>query len=283
VFGVLLRNFTEVQLIQVIQGAAVTTMILNIVALWKQEARDPSRTSGTSPQPGFWAAWQAFTSGNHARRRLVAVALGTAGFSMQDVLLEPYGGQILGLTVGQTTGLTALLAVGGLTGFLTAARQLDRGADPYRVAALGALVGVFAFAAVILAAPLMSVPAFAVGVALIGLGGGLFAHATLTAAMSMARESQIGLALGIWSAVQATAAGAAIALGGILRDVIAGPAVRGEFGVALASPATGYGVVYNIEIVLLFATLVAIGPLVRISHQQPERSRASFGLAEFPG
>ena len=37
----------------------------------------------------------------------------------------------------------------------------------------------------------------------------------------------------------------------------------GLFGPLLAHPATGYTVVYNIEIVLLFATLVAIGPLVR--------------------
>ena len=44
----------------------------------------------------------------------MAVGLGTAGFSMQDILLEPFGGQILGLSVGETTGLTALLAGGML-------------------------------------------------------------------------------------------------------------------------------------------------------------------------
>jgi hypothetical protein len=38
-------------------------------------------------------------------------------FSMQDVLLEPYGGQVLGMSVGATTKLTATLALGGLLGF----------------------------------------------------------------------------------------------------------------------------------------------------------------------
>ena len=33
------------QLIQVVQGAAVVTMVLNWSALWKQEARDPRRTA----------------------------------------------------------------------------------------------------------------------------------------------------------------------------------------------------------------------------------------------
>ena len=88
---------------------------------------------------------------------LVAVGLGTAAFSMQDILLEPYGGQILHLTVGETTALTALLAGGTLAGFALAARLLGRGADPYRLAALRhRWSGSLAFAAVIFAAPLES-------------------------------------------------------------------------------------------------------------------------------
>jgi BCD family chlorophyll transporter-like MFS transporter len=160
---------------------------------------------------------------------------------------------------------------------------LGRGADPYRIAALGTLVGIVAFTAVIFAAPFESALLFALGVMLIGLGGGLFAHATLTAAMSMARESQIGLALGAWSAAQATAAGAAIAVSGAIRDLVSGLAAQGVLGPAISGPATGYGAVYLIEIGLLFATLAAIGPLVRSSSEPSANNSSSFGLAEIPG
>lgn len=282
-FGFLLKNFSQIRLIQVIQGVALATMLLNLIALWKQEPRNPSRTDKTAPRPSFRESWHSFSRGRRATRRLVAVAVGTAGFSMQDILLEPYGGQILGLSVGQTTALTALLAAGGLTGFLLAAHVLGRGADPYRIAALGTLVGIVAFTAVIFAAPFESALLFALGVMLIGLGGGLFAHATLTAAMSMARESQIGLALGAWSAAQATAAGAAIAVSGAIRDLVSGLAAQGVLGPAINGPATGYGAVYLIEIGLLFATLAAIGPLVRSSSESSANNSSSFGLAEFPG
>ena len=44
-FGLLLASFSPMRLIQVVQGAALATMILNLVALWKQEARDPARTA----------------------------------------------------------------------------------------------------------------------------------------------------------------------------------------------------------------------------------------------
>jgi BCD family chlorophyll transporter-like MFS transporter len=282
-FGQLLDDFSQMRLIQVIQGAAVATMALNLIALWKQEARDPSRTRRDRPVPPFAQAWSDFLRGGRSGRLLVSVALGTAGFSMQDILLEPYGGEVLALGVGATTGLTALLAGGTLLAFAIASRRLARGADPYRLSGMGALAGVFAFAAVVLSAPLDSVPLFRGGTFLIGFGGGLFAVGTLTAAMGMARNGESGLALGAWGAVQATAAGLAIALGGALRDLVGGLADQGFLGPALTGPAVGYGAVYHIEIFLLFATLAAIGPLVGTTSGARRSESSPFGLAEFPG
>ncbi|KMO21443.1 BCD family MFS transporter [Methylobacterium indicum] len=274
VFGLALHNFSAIRLIQVIQGAALATLILNGIALWKQEPRDTSRKS--APARRFGEAWEAYTAQPQARRRLMATGLGTAGFSMQDILLEPYGGQILHLPVAATTALTAVLAIGGGIGLLTAARWLNRGGDPFRVAAAGAVVGIAAFSAVVFAAPLGSGGLFACGVALIGLGGGLFAHGTLTASMAGAAPEQTGLALGAWGAVQACAAGLAIAASGILRDAGSALAVSGRLGEALSEASTGYLVVYHIEIGLLFATLVAIGPLVRRPALRPLSARPAL-------
>jgi BCD family chlorophyll transporter-like MFS transporter len=281
-FGAALANFSELRLIQVVQGAALTTIVLNGIALWKQEARNPSLTVRDQPLPSFSQAWRELNQGVGSNRRLIAVALGTAAFSMEDILLEPYGGQILHLSVGTTTKLTALLAVGGLTGFLISARWLSRNSDPYRLAALGVLFGLAAFSAIIFAAPLGSAWLFAAGTALIGLGGGLFAVGTLTATMRLAAGNQTGLALGAWGAAQASAAGLAIALGGIIRDGVSGLAARGLLGPALNDEVTGYSVVYHLEILLLFATLVAIGPLVRHSNSSLRRARLELGLTENP-
>jgi MFS transporter, BCD family, chlorophyll transporter len=136
---------------------------------------------------------------------------------------------------------------------------------------------------VIFSAPLASVLLFRIGTALIGFGGGLFAAGTLTAAMALASRGESGLALGTWGAVQATAAGGGIALGGGIRDAVSSLASNGLLGRALTDPATGYSVVYHIEVALLFATLVAIGPLVRTVRTGLSQSPSKFGLAEFPG
>jgi BCD family chlorophyll transporter-like MFS transporter len=121
------------------------------------------------------------------------------------------------------------------------------------MASWGAWVGVPAFAALIAAAPMSSPWVFAFGIFGVGLGGGIFAHGTLTATMQLAPADQIGLAMGAWGAVQATAAGVGMALGGVVRD-----------GVALVSSSfMGYSAVYLLEIALLALTLWAMKPLIQ--------------------
>jgi len=293
VFSLLLAEYTHTRLAQVVQGAAVATIVLNVVALWKQEPRTARRVSGEMPgsapaaaPSGFRHHWRAITQRRRAARFLLAVGLGTLAFNMQDIILEPYGGEVLGLAVGDTTLLTGLMALGALLACVWAARHLARGADAHGVAAWGAVVGLFAFAAVVFAAPLHSPGLFRTGAALIGFGGGLFAVGTLTAAMALDDgEGRHGLVIGAWGAVQATCAGAAIAVGGALRDLVDGLARSGALGEALADVGTGYGAVYHLELALLFATLIVIGPLVRPARRLPPPLARDprFGLAEFPG
>ena len=121
---------------------------------------------------------------------------------------------------------------------------------------------------------------------MIGFGGGLFAVATMTAAMTMPATGKAGrgLALGAWGAAQASAAGLAIAMGGTLRDWISTVATSGAWGTALDTPATGYSFVYHTEIGLLFVTLIVLGPLVRRSGPPTpmDINQRPLGLADFP-
>ena len=279
-FSLLLEPFSQIRLIQVVQGAAAVTMLLNVVALWKQEQRRPvARTAHRAP---FLPAWRALTATRGFRRFLCAVVLGTAGFSMQEILLEPFGAEVLGLSVSGTTLLTALFAAGSLAAFAWAARRLARGADPYRLAATGALFGVVALSLVIFAGALHSATLFRLGVLLIGFGAGLFAVCTLVKAMTFEGAGYAGLAVGAWGAARASAAGIGIALGGVIRDLVSHLAEVGVLGPTMTDPAAAYAVVYHIEIGLLFATLVAIGPLVRPA-SSPALPQTRFGLAELPG
>jgi BCD family chlorophyll transporter-like MFS transporter len=268
VFGVLLIEFSPGRLVQVVQGAAVATMVLNGIALWKQETRRPRRgavASAAEPEPSFRDAWARLCQGDSTVRRLVVVGIGTMAFTMADILLEPFGGEVLGFSVSATTKLTALFAAGGLLGFGYASYALGQGGDAYRMARLGAVIGLPAFVLVMVAAPLSQPLLFLVGNFLIGFGGALFAHATLTATMNRAPKDQAGLALGAWGAVQATTAGIAMIASGAIRDLVnvAAGAAQGVWG--LPGVATGYMTVYALEIILLAVAIAAILPLLRRS------------------
>lgn len=282
-FGWLLADFTPLRLVQVVQGSALAVALLNLNALWKQEALNRERAARPAPRQAFRAEWRAYASRPGVRRFLWTVGLGACAFNMQDIILEPYGGQVLQLGVGATSLLTALTASGALLAFGLAAAVLARGVDASRVAALGALAGMPAFALVIFSAPLGAPHMFRAGAFLIGVGGGLFSVGTLTMAMNLQRDNAAGLALGAWGAVQATAAGASVAAGGLLKDVVGALASAGWLGESLNSPVTGYSFVYHLEMFLLFAVLIAIGPLAgRAGISRPAQDR-KFGLAEFPG
>jgi MFS transporter, BCD family, chlorophyll transporter len=263
IFGALLADFTPGRLIQVVQGAAVAAVALNAISLWKQETRRPRRLQGPAgPEPTFREAWARMRSGAGATRSLVAVGLGTLAFSMADILLEPYGGQILGMSVAETTRLTAILALGTLIGFALASRFIGHGVDPLRVASAGAWIGVPSFLAVIVSAPVDSTVLFTMANLSIGFGAALFSHGTLTSTMRLAPREQTGLALGAWGSVQATALGVGVAFSGIARDLVGALGIGAEWGLRLGGAAAGYLVVYALEIVLLLATIVVIVPLL---------------------
>ena len=103
----------------------------------------------------------------------------------------------------------------------------------------------------------------------------------LLTAMDMPEKEHAGLVLGAWGAVQASAAGLAMAVGGVVRDLVAALAEQGLLGTALNSPVTGYSFVFHLEIYMLFVVLVALGPLV--SRRRSAARPTKFGLAELPG
>jgi BCD family chlorophyll transporter-like MFS transporter len=134
-------------------------------------------------------------------------------------------------------------------------KRIDKSAIPFNG---------MAFLLVIFAGPMHSILFFGLGTFLIGFGAGLFGHGTLTATMNQAPAEQRGLALGAWGAAQASAAGVAVALSGVIRDVVANYSAQQVFNTSslFTSSALGYVTVYGIEIALLIIALGAMMPLI---------------------
>jgi len=282
-YGAMLRHYDKVILIQVIQGAAEITLLLNIFAVWKQEVRGSAPTKQPAiARPPFLVAWRKFVADCPQLIRLLgAIGVGTFAFTLQDVLLEPFGGQVLRLGVGATTLLTGVMATGAILSFAIAARRAQRGSDPIRLCGFGAVAGMFGFASIILSAPIDSPVMLMCGALMIGFGNGLFSVGTLLKVMALPHNGEHGMALGAWGAVQATAAGIAMALAGGIRDGVMKAMNGGSSALAPGVPsAAGYLVTYGLAIAGLFVLLVVLGPLA--ARSRADVRQVPFGIAEFP-
>jgi BCD family chlorophyll transporter-like MFS transporter len=255
VMGELLTSYSHFRLIQVMQGSAVIFIALAFVAMYNQErlkpngeledVDDPIRVRETLGQQlrMLWAQ-------PALRNLFLLLFVATLGFATHDVLLEPYGGQVLAMSVTATTRLTALWGVGMLAGIAIAGLALWRRQSPVLLLSLGCLLGVGGFLAVTLSSSPALVDPFRGGVLLIGAGRGAFIVGALALVLSIVDKNHAGLFIGLWGITQALAQGFGTIGGGLGRDLVQQ---------ATGDAALGYAAVYATSLSLL---LLAVGLLI---------------------
>lgn len=170
---------------------------------------------------------------------LLAAVLG------QDVLLEPFGGEAFGMTVGETTRLTAVYGVCFLI-TLSLAGLVEKRTNKLLVANFGSWGAVAAFVTLIVSAPLQSLPLFYTGVVLLGLAIGLATVSNHSLMLDMTTAQNVGLFIGAWGMATAFARLVGSLIGGVLRDIVAQLTLN---------PATPYIVAFSINIGLLMLSL----------------------------
>lgn len=286
VIGALLEDFSKLRLIQVVQGSAVLTLIFNLIAVWRQERIIIIKNAMNKSEDRFFISWKKFISDRKSNSLIWVVFWGTLAFSMQDVLLEPYGGQILGLSVSDTTNLTGIWAIGALLGLALAANNSKKTISSVSNAMTALLIGIVGFSAIIFSSPMQFPFLYYLGTLFIGFGTGLFSVSLLIIAMALSSATKLGsgFVLGSWGASQAIGAGLGIAIGGIIRDIVNKMALNGYFGSTFENNSIGYIFVYHLEILFIFITLIALGMLSQELNKRKIKNNGqkSFGLTEIP-
>jgi BCD family chlorophyll transporter-like MFS transporter len=173
---------------------------------------------------------------------------------LQQVVLEPFGGDVFGMTIRQTTYFNAYQMVGVLAGMAAAGAWLARRLGEKRTAGLGLLIASVSFAMLGAAALREDPVLLAPGIGLMGAGMGFFNVGGLALMMGMSSEGNNGVFMGAWTLAQALANGLASVGGGLVHDW----ALR-----VFASEPAAYATVFLIEAGGLIATtalLVAVSP-----------------------
>lgn len=254
IVSALLVDYSHRKLIQVMQGSAVVFVLLTVIALWGQERlrSDGSIISELDTvriRLSLWESVKVLGEQKTLKGLFFIIFVATMAFATHDVLLEPYGGQVLNMSVSSTMQLTALWGMMTIVGVGSAAWLLWRKQAPITLIKLGCLVGLVGFAVISIASDMMSVTPFQIGVGLISFGRGVFIVGSVILVMSLADISHAGLLLGVWGIVQALAQGIGVIGGGLIRDI-----AEQQTG----SVVMGYTIVYGLSLSLLISVIILL-------------------------
>jgi BCD family chlorophyll transporter-like MFS transporter len=278
VVSVILIDYSHRLLISVMQGSAVIFVVLTVIALYGQERLRPDGTIIAPTQPvrvrlTLWESLRVLSQQKTLIALFSLVFMATMAFATHDVLLEPYGGQVLGMSVAATMSLTALWGIMTIVGVGMAGYLLWRRPLPVVLIGMGCGVGLVGFGMISAASPEPLVVVFQIGVAFVSLGRGLFLVGTVVLVMSLTDVGHAGLLLGVWGIVQAMAQGIGTIGGGLARDVAQS---------LTGSVALGYNVVYLSSLGILLVVVLLLAFRFGRQFQTREIRMPWSGMEEIP-
>ncbi|MFP4323498.1 MAG: BCD family MFS transporter [Anaerolineales bacterium] len=256
-FSRLFPEYTEGAFLTFFATVGVIMGGIWLFAVWGEEKpqapdeADEQPTNHTNTphhKPNFAADLRNTLDTPSARMLAFFMLLSFAAAFMQDSILEPFGGRVFDLSVGETTrfqaywGTMAIVSsVGALWGYRRFARVGYK-----RLSGWGVWVMIATFSALALTSFAQWEALLRPSLLLLGIGYGLWNIGTVGLMVDHSREGAAGLDLGIWTVIATLCRGSGVLLGAVLYDVM---------DTILAAETAAYGSIFMIEVVLLLAAI----------------------------
>lgn len=260
IMGRALEPYSEAQLLRVFSWAGVAALLIAAIGLIGLEPRHVEYTSQT--RHSQQAAIRAVLSNPQARLFFVYLILMLVAILGQDILLEPFGAHAFGMTVEQTTQLTALWGGTTLLSLLAYGFVLSRWMNKKQGATLGGVIATLGLLLIGLSGTLHLEMIFQPGIAILGFGTGIATATNLGLMLDMTTAEQAGLFIGAWGVADALSRGLGMFFGGTIRDLVA---------FAASDVTLGYVVVFYLEAGCLIASLMLLSQIdvSRFRNRQP--------------
>ncbi len=143
----------------------------------------------------------------------------TLSLFMQEPVLEPFGGQVFGLSVGQTSMFNSLWGIGTLIGISSGGAFLIPKFGKRSVVIWGCLGCAICFGSFIVAGALKSVVLLEIALVGFGLMAGLATAGSINLMLDLTAAATAGTFIGAWGLAQAMSRGLAVVAGGGVLDI----------------------------------------------------------------
>lgn len=189
----------------------------------------------------------------------------TISLFMQEPVLEPYGGQVFGMTYAETTKLNAFWGLGTLVGLSTTGFLIVPRLGKQRTTAIGCLFVAACFVLIILSGFTQSPSLLRSTLLLFGLASGVATTGAISMMLDLTAAETAGTFIGAWGLSQALARAIATVTGGTVLTI-----GKQLFSETILS----YGLVFAIQAI---GMIVAVVFLKRVNIQEfQENSRKAI-------
>ena len=262
--GKALETYEPGRLVNVAMGVAVVIFVLALFAAINQEPRNPSTQNATERArqiPFQKVLREVVFADKQVRILFLLVTFTFIGTLAQDALLEPYGGLVLGMSVGDTTRLTMYWGLGVMFSMLLSGFLLLKWLGFMKLMRTGIILSVAVFIGLIWVGMMGSAGAFKVLVFVMGLGTGLAGAGMLSGVVSFTTPIRAGMLMGVWGVANMLGHAFGNLMGGTIVDVM-----RITTGSALIA----YSTLFGLEAVML---LIALYLSTRLDMNASQASR----------
>jgi MFS transporter, BCD family, chlorophyll transporter len=256
-FGRWMQEFNETvfwELVLVTAGVGGFFWFFAILGVERRILRQTGRRPVAVEQPGITATFRAMWQDSRTRMFFIFLSLATFSAWMQDNVLEPFGGEIFDLNVGQTTRFTGYwggaTVVTLLSGFVVWRKRPPERQD------INARSGLWVMAVGMGLLTLASLAGqerlIIIGLVIYGGGFGVYTFGGLSLLAVMSPDVHAGAYLGLWTISILVFKGLGTFAGGVIRDL--------GFAVNLSAE-VAYGLVFLIAALGLATAGVVISRL----------------------
>lgn len=257
IFAVMMKSYEPDafwRIVLISAGLSIPFWVFSLVGEDPRVAQTPSDATPAAPRQSFRELLRELWANLPARNFFIFLSLASMSAFAQDAILEPFGADVFGMDVGETTRFNIFWGLGVLLGMIGTSVATRRRAPVQQTSTvrLGMSIAGTGLLLLGLTALLQLQVILNPVLFLFGVGVGIYSIGVMALLMAMTTEAKAGAYLGLWSVPQLVFRGVGIALGGVLRDL---------FLLAAGSHVVAYSSVFFLEAIGMAFCIVLLAKI----------------------